>query len=42
MVLWVIENSTDKVIEDGVTVYQNILIENNKTYLIRYDYFFTS
>ena len=35
MALWVIENATEKTIEDGVTVYQNMILENNKTYLIR-------
>ena len=32
--LWVIENTTEKLVEDGVTVFQNIIIENNKAYLI--------
>ena len=31
--LWVIENTNEKLVEDGVTVYQNIIIENNKAYL---------
>ena len=33
--LWVIENAAEKTIQDGVTLYQNIILENNKTYLIR-------
>ena len=33
--LWVIENTTEKSIQEGVTVYQNMILENNKTYLIR-------
>ena len=33
--LWVIENAVEKTIQDGVTLYQNIILENNKTYLIR-------
>ena len=33
--LWAIENATEKLVEDGVTIYQNIIIENNKTCLIR-------
>jgi hypothetical protein len=35
MALWVIENATEKSIQEGVTVYQNMILENNKTYLIR-------
>lgn len=35
MALWVIENVAEKTIQDGVTVYQNMILENNKTYLIR-------
>ncbi len=35
MALWVIEKSTEKSIQEGVTVYQNMVLENNKTYLIR-------
>ncbi len=35
MALWVIENATEKTIQEGVTVYQNLILENNKNYLIR-------
>ena len=35
MVVWVIENATEKTIEEGITVYQKIVLENNKNYLIR-------
>ena len=35
MALWVIQNATEKTIQEGVTVYQNMMLENNKTYLIR-------
>ncbi len=35
MALWIIENATDETVEEGVTVYQNMILENNKTYLIR-------
>jgi hypothetical protein len=34
-VLWVIENVEEKTIQDGVTVYQKIIFENDKNYLIR-------
>jgi hypothetical protein len=34
-VLWVIENSKEKTIQEGITVYQNMIDENDKTYLIR-------
>lgn len=35
MALWIIENATEITVEEGVTVYQNMILENNKTYLIR-------
>ncbi|MBC7652065.1 MAG: DUF4258 domain-containing protein [Deinococcales bacterium] len=35
MALWIIENPTEITVEEGVTAYQNIILENNKTYLIR-------
>lgn len=35
MALWIIENATEITEQEGVTVYQNTIIENNKTYLIR-------
>ena len=35
MALWAIENAAEKSILDGVTIYQNTFLENNKTYLIR-------
>lgn len=34
-VLWVIENAEEKTIQDGVTVYQKTIFENDKNYLIR-------
>ena len=33
--LWVIQNTTEKIIEDEVTIYQSMILENNKSYLIR-------
>ncbi len=35
MALWIIENATEITEQEGVTVYQNTIIENNKIYLIR-------
>ena len=35
MALWIIENATEITEQEGVTVYQNTILENNKTYLIR-------
>ena len=35
MALWIIENATEITDQEGVTVYQNTIIENKKTYLIR-------
>lgn len=33
--LWVIENAAEKYIQDGVTIYQSSIFDNQKTYLIR-------
>lgn len=33
--LWAIQNTTEKIIEDEVTIYQSMILENNKSYLIR-------
>ena len=35
MVLWTIENPLQKIVENELTIYQNIFIENEKKYLLR-------
>lgn len=35
VVLWVIANASEKVIENYVTIYQNLVEENNIKYLLR-------
>lgn len=35
MAIWVIENATEKTIEVGITVYQKMIFENSKNYLVR-------
>lgn len=34
-ILWVIETSMNKTIEEDLTIYQNIILENEKKYLVR-------
>ena len=34
MVLWTIENPLQKIVENELTIYQNIFIENEKKYLL--------
>jgi len=33
--LWIIDNATEKLTQEEVTIYQGIIIENNKNYLVR-------
>ena len=34
-VLWIIDNATEKLLIEGISIYQGIINENEKNYLIR-------